>query len=288
MFKKILAELNFRSGRRQHDTGKLTLAATQDRYNIRAAIELGRLGHPDAICQAMMLAFGGLRDSSSIHPLKSDAREFMQLVLAELEHSRGQCFQDIAALYFSGRKGSGYFIEVGTGNGELLSNTFMLEKRFGWQGILFEPDRRFHESIGRLRTAKLDERPVYSCDDKVLQFIENSRSGELSTLSEFRRDDGRVRFGAMREVKTTTLNTALAYHGAPMEIDYISIDTEGSELEVLQGLDFSKYNVGFLTIEHNFVPGKKEAFAEYLAPFGFRPVLSEFSTQDIWLVNENR
>ena len=92
----------------------------------------------------------------------------------------------------------------------------------------------------------------------------------------------------MHEVKTTSLNTAFSLHNAPQEIDYISIDTEGSELEVLQGLDFNKYRVGFLTIEHNFVPGKKEAFAEYLAPFGFRPVLTEFSTQDIWLVNEKR
>lgn len=288
MFKKIMAEFNFRSGRRQHDTAKLTLAATQDRYNIRAAMELSRLGSPDAICQSILLTFAGLRDLAINNPLESAARAFMQLALQELEYSRGQCFQDIAALCFSGKKRSGFFVEVGTGNGELLSNTFMLEKRFGWQGILFEPDRRFHESIGRLRTAKLDERPVYSSDDKALQFLEVSRAGELSTLSEFRRADGRSRKGSRREVRTTSLNSALKLHNAPRDIDYISIDTEGSELEVLQGLDFNQYKVGFLTIEHNFVPGKKEAFAEYLAPFGFKPVLTEFSTQDIWLVNEKR
>ena len=246
------------------------------------------MGLPDAICQSILLTFAGLRDFAINNPLESAARDFMQLALQELEHSRGQCFQDIAALYFSKKKRSGFFVEVGTGNGELLSNTFMLEKRFGWQGILFEPDRRFHESIGNLRTAKLDERPVYSCDDKVLQFLEVSRAGELSTLSEFRREDGRFRFGSMREVKTTSLNTAFSLHNAPREIDYISIDTEGSELEVLQGLDFNKYKVGFLTIEHNYVAGKKEAFAEHLAPFGFKPVLTEFSNQDIWLVNEQR
>jgi FkbM family methyltransferase len=288
MFKKIMAEINFRRGRRQQDTAKLALAATQDRYNIRSAMELSKMGSPDAICQSILLTFAGLRDFAINNPLDSAARDFMQLALQELEHSRGQCFQDIAALYFSKKKRSGFFVEVGTGNGELLSNTFMLEKRFGWQGILFEPDRRFHESIGKLRTAKLDERPVYSCDDKVLQFLEVSRAGELSTLSEFRREDGRFRFGSMREVKTTSLNTAFSLHNAPREIDYISIDTEGSELEVLQGLDFNKYKVGFLTIEHNFVAGKKEAFAEFLAPFGFKPVLTEFSNQDIWLVNEKR
>ena len=288
MFKKIMAEINFRSGRRQHDTTKLALAAKQDRYNIRPAIELSRMGSPHAICQSIMLTFAGLRDYCIKNQMEDAAKEFMQLTIQELEHSRGQCFQDIAALYFSLKKQNGYFVEVGTGNGELLSNTFMLEKHFGWQGILFEPDRRFHDSIGQIRSAKLDERPVYSCDDKVLQFLEVTRAGELSTLSEFRREDGRFRFGSMREVKTTSLNSAFSFHNAPKTIDYISIDTEGSEMEVLQGLDFNKYKVGFVTIEHNFVPGKKEALAAYLAPFGFKPVLAEFSCQDVWLVNESR
>lgn len=286
MFKKIMAEINFRNGRRQHDTIKLALAAKQDKYNIRPAMELSRLGVPDAICQSILLAFAGLRDYCLKNTLNADAREFLQLTTQLLEQSRGQCFQDVAALFFSGKKQGGYFVEVGTGNGELLSNTYMLEKQSGWNGIVFEPDRRFHESIRGLRSAKLDERPVFSCDDKVLQFLEVTSSGELSTLSEFRREDGRFRSGTMREVKTTTLNSAFRHHSAPKTIDYISIDTEGSELEVLQGLDFNHYNVRFLTIEHNFVPGKKEAIAEYLAPFGFTPVLAEFSSQDIWLVNQ--
>ncbi len=284
MFKKILAEFNFRSGRRHQDSAKLSLAAKQDRYNIRAAIELSRLGSPEALSQSLMLTLAGLRDYAVQHEMNAEARDFMELVIHELENSRGQCFQDIAALCFSGKKRSGFFAEVGTGNGEQLSNTFMLEKRFQWQGILFEPDRRFHESISRLRTAKLDQRPVYSCDDKVMEFLEVSNSGELSTLSEFRRADGRSRKGSRHEVRTTTLNSAFKHHNAPRDIDYISIDTEGSELEVLQGLDLIYYNVRFLTIEHNFEDGKKEAIQAYLAPFGFRTVLEAFSQMDIWLV----
>lgn len=284
MFKKILAEFNFRSGRRQHDSAKLALAARQDRYNIRAAIELSRMGQPDAICQSLMLTLAGLRDFAITNEMADNAKDFMELALQQLEQSRGQCFQDIAALYFSGKKQNGFFVEVGTGNGEQLSNTFMLEKSFGWTGILFEPDRRFHESIKTLRMANLDDRPVYSCDDKVMEFLEVSNAGELSTLSEFRRADGRFRKGSRHEVRTTTLNSAFKLHNAPCDIDYISIDTEGSELEVLQGLDLHHYHVRFLTIEHNFEENKKEAIQAYLAPFGYRTVLEEFSHMDIWLV----
>ena len=111
-----------------------------------------------------------------------------------------------------------------------------------------------------------------------------SSSGELSTLNKFRRADGRFRTGSRLEVKTTSLNSALRLHDAPRDIDYISIDTEGSELEVLHGLDLNYYNVGFLTIEHNFEENKKEAIQAYLAPFGFRTVLDAFSHMDIWLV----
>lgn len=284
MFKKILAEFNFRSGRRHHDSAKLSLAARQDRYNIRAAIELSRLGAPAAICQSLMLTLAGLRDFAIRNQMADTEKNFMELTLQELERSRGQCFQDIAAWYFSGKKQGGYFVEVGTGNGEHLSNTFMLEKSFGWKGILFEPDRRFHDSIGRLRTAALDRRPVYCRDDEAMEFLEVSSSGELSTLNRFRRADGRLRTGSRHEVKTTTLNSAFNLHNAPHNIDYISIDTEGSELEVLQGLDFNRYSVGFLSIEHNFEMEKKSAITEYLAPFGFKPVLEDFSYQDIWLV----
>lgn len=284
MFKKILAEFNFRSGRRQHDSAKLALAARQDRYNIRAAMELSRMGQPDAICQSLMLTLAGLRDFAIKNEMANTAKDFMELALQQLEHSRGQCFQDIAALYFSRKKQNGFFVEVGTGNGEQLSNSFMLEKSFGWKGILFEPDRRFHDSISGLRTSILDRRPVYCRDDEAMEFLEVSSSGELSTLNKFRRADGRFRTGSRHEVKTTTLNSAFKLHNAPRDIDYISIDTEGSELEVLQGLDFNQYHIGFLTIEHNFEMEKRCAVAEYLAPFGFRPVLEEFSYQDIWLV----
>ena len=196
MFNKIMAEINFRSGRRHHDSRKLSLAAKQDRYNVRPAVELSRMGSPEAICHSILMTLAGLRDFAIKHKMDGDAKAFMQLAIEKLEFSRGQCFQDIAALYFSGGKQNGFFVEVGTGNGEQLSNTFLLEKQFDWNGILFEPDRRFHDSIGQLRSAKLDERPVYSTDDKVLQFLEVSRAGELSTLSEFRRKDGRFRFGS--------------------------------------------------------------------------------------------
>ncbi len=55
------------------------------------------MGSPGAICQSILLTFAGLRDFAIKNPLESAPRDFMHLALHELEHSRGQCFQDIAA-----------------------------------------------------------------------------------------------------------------------------------------------------------------------------------------------
>lgn len=216
-----------------------------------------------------------------------DAQRFLSLLAEHLPRSRGQRFQDVAAHMFSPRR-DGYFLEVGTGDGESLSNSFMLERDFGWKGILFEPDRRFHDSIRARRKARLETRPAFSRDGEVLRFLESSRSGELSTIERFKGEDGRIRRGTTHEVRTVTLNTALVEAGAPDEIDYVSIDTEGSEFEVLAGFDLERWRVRFLSIEHNHVPGKKEQLVRVLAPHGFRAVLEEFSDMDVWLVRGDR
>ena len=245
------------------------------------------MGSPHAICQSILLTFAGLRDSAINNPLDSAARDFMQLALQELEHSRGQCFQDIAALYFSKRSGQASLSKWEQETANCYPTRSCLKNTLDGRAFCSSQTAGSMNRSANFALQSLTNGPFIPVTTGCFSFW-RSRAGELSTLSEFRREDGRFRFGSMREVKTTSLNTAFSLHNAPREIDYISIDTEGSELEVLQGLDFNKYKVGFLTIEHNFVPGKKEAFAEYLAPFGFKPVLTEFSNQDIWLVNEKR
>lgn len=284
MLKKIAAEINFRIGRRRKDVPTLRRAAMQNIYDARAAFELARLGIPENVCATLLSSLSGLRTFATSGHLGADRKEVLRLMIRYLEISRGQFFQDIAALYFSEQKRNGFFVEVGTGNGELLSNTHMLEKQFEWQGVLFEPDRRFHDSIRRLRSARLDTRPAFSHDDQSMEFLEVSRAGELSTLSNYKREDGRYRTGSTYTVQTITLTSALRHYDAPRDIDYVSIDTEGSELEVLKGCDLNAYNIRFLTIEHNFTPRKKEAIAEYLRPYGYHEVLPEFSYHDIWLL----
>ena len=54
--------------------------------------------------------------------------------------------------------------------------------------------------------------------------------------------------------------TLLTKYNAPKEIDYLSIDTEGSEFEILNNFDFDRHQIKVITCEHNFTPMRSKIF----------------------------
>jgi hypothetical protein len=77
----------------------------------------------------------------------------------------------------------------------------------------------------------------------------------------------------------------LKFHNAPRYIDFLSVDTEGSEFEILNAFDFREYRFGAITVEHNYAPQRKEVIA-LLTSNGYRQVHSELSDFDDWFVLE--
>jgi hypothetical protein len=71
-------------------------------------------------------------------------------------------------------------------------------------------------------------------------------------------------------VKVRSLNSLLEELNYPTKIDFISIDTENTELDVLKGLDLNKYEVRLLVIENNFNESHCE---DYLKQFGYKRVI---------------
>jgi len=70
---------------------------------------------------------------------------------------------------------------------------------------------------------------------------------------------------------------------APGTIDFLSIDTEGSEYEILRNFEFNKYQFRVITCEHNYGPGREEIFA-LLTGHGYVRKFEELSTFDDWYV----
>jgi hypothetical protein len=84
-------------------------------------------------------------------------------------------------------------------------------------------------------------------------------------------------------VSTISLNDLLSKHNAPKHIDYLSIDTEGSEFEILNSFDFSSHSFGVVTVEHNFTPVRQKIF-ELLSGHGYTRQFENLSKFDDWYV----
>jgi hypothetical protein len=84
-------------------------------------------------------------------------------------------------------------------------------------------------------------------------------------------------------VTTVTLTDMLARNDAPAVIDYLSIDTEGSEYDILAAHDFDRFKFSVITCEHNFTPNREKIF-KLLTSKGYRRVMERQSQFDDWYV----
>src|SRR5262249_38016113 len=148
---------------------------------------------------------------------------------------RAQFFQDVFVRWALGDQRNGYFVEFGATDGVYLSNSHFLETERAWFGILAEPAHRWHESLKRNRQSIVDTRCIWSTSGATLPFFEPP-AAELSTIASLT-DDGphaaSRAHGEMYDVVSVSLDDLLHEHHAPAVVDYLSVDTEGSELAIL-------------------------------------------------------
>jgi FkbM family methyltransferase len=168
-------------------------------------------------------------------------------------------------------KRDGFFVEAGALDGYTGSNTYIFEKYFGWEGILSEPIPSMRERILRKRNVYLDQRALWSESGQQLSFTESVHAG-LSTMTSLVHCDyhGPQRVSGSRTYKVTTvsLTELLDFWRAPNVIDYISLDTEGSELSILSHFDFGKYRFRCMSVEHNNTP-QRDLIRTLLSSHGY-------------------
>lgn len=166
--------------------------------------------------------------------------------------------------YFKGKR-NGYFVELGASDGINLSNTLTLEKYYNWNGICIEPLPSVFESLKLNRKCKCynylvsekdgNEEELFEAQDSLLSGIKQDINCHVHILS-FPKN--------LYKMKTRSLTSVLDEAGAPNIIDFLSLDTEGSELKILFGLDFNKYNFRYICIEHNYVEPTRTFIRKYL------------------------
>lgn len=248
-----------------------------------AGLELRWARTPRAAAMDAILTTRDLeaRGTEGVLGQRDDLLEFM---LANRNRSHGQRFQDLFVLYCIDQPG--FFVEFGAADGIRNSNTYLLERECGWQGIAAEPARVWHDELRKNRACIIDDRCVSGPGSDDVEFVENVVSPQFSALREakhrtFDMDDHNI--VRTYRVPAITLNQLLADHDAPTTIDFLSVDTEGTEFAILNSFDFAKYRVRILSVEHNGEP-QRSALKTLLEGHGLRRIYPDLSAHDDWYV----
>ena len=213
-----------------------------------------------------------------------DTKEF----LSYLEHSKSQAIQDVVVLALLNFKDDGYFVEFGATDGLFLSNTFLLEKNKNWKGILSEPSKIQNKYLKINRSCNLDYHCIWNKSEEMITFSETNLP-HLSTINFFKKSDQHKHLrnkSRQYEVESITLEELLEKYKAPHHIEFLSIDTEGSEYEILKDFNFSKYTFSILLVEHNFTK-KRDLIYELLSANGYYRILDKISDVDDWYVSKS-
>jgi len=198
-----------------------------------------------------------------------------------IKNQRGQTGQVNTILKFFNNKKNGFFIEAGAWDGEDLSNTIFLETQMDWTGLLVEPNKGVYQKLLRkkrnshsinscLSIRKYAEKVKFDTADVfgAIEDEDNPNKDELLDLrnryqNQFRHKD------VAREsviVQCYPLYSLLLSLGNP-KVDFMSLDIEGSELDVLQTIPFDKVQIDLFLIETQH--SNETAITELMAKNGY-------------------
>jgi len=181
---------------------------------------------------------------------------------------------------FNGKR-DGYFVEVGAADGELFSNAYLLEKEFGWTGICVEPDSRYFPVLVKNRDVICEN--VCLLDKRTtVDFLE---IGVLGGIPECYNAPKKRPKGQILKKQTLTLQDVLEKNNAPETIDFLSIDTEGSEYRILKDFPFHKYKFLAVCVEHNNVVRARNQLRKLFTSKGY--VLDRHVKYDDWWVHSS-
>jgi FkbM family methyltransferase len=143
----------------------------------------------------------------------------------------------------------GFYVDVGANDPIENSVTRHFSER-GWRGVNVEPGRAMFDRLVIDRPRDVNLHTALSNREGVLPFFEIQPHGSLSTLDEetARRHADAGYSVTRREMPVTTLGAVLERH-APATVDFVSIDVEAHEREVLEGVDWTRHRPRVVIVE---------------------------------------
>lgn len=140
---------------------------------------------------------------------------------------------------------NGVFIEVGANDGLFQSNTAFFEKELNWNGILIEPSLKGYLLCKQNRPKSLCLNYACVSNDYNKTYV----LGDFDDNNPMASVNGtRLKNDTLIKVNAITLEKILDDY-QHKHIDFLSLDTEGYEFEILKGLNLNKYRPKYMLIE---------------------------------------
>ena len=154
--------------------------------------------------------------------------------------------EDVFVLKYFKNKKKGLFVDVGCHHPTRLNNTYLLYK-YGWRGVNIDMSEISIELFNEVRNQDLNIHSAVSCKNGVISYYTNK---ELFLRASLIQKKGKEKFKYSKRVKSRKLDQILEntkYKNSL--IDFLSIDAEGADFEVLRSLNFKKYKPKLICIE---------------------------------------
>lgn len=171
----------------------------------------------------------------------------------------------------------GVFLDVGGNDPVDINNTYFFEKNRDWTGLAFEPMPTANEKWKKERKVECLPYAIGN-EEKSVEFCEyddNAMSGLAETVDY----EGKV--NKKYTVQMRRLGTVLREKGITY-VDFMSLDVEGAELEVLEGIDFDAVYIYCIVIENNKGEDKEKAIRRFLVNAGFK-MQARLWIDDVWI-----
>ncbi len=143
----------------------------------------------------------------------------------------------------------GYYLDIGCAHPIKNNNTYLLYRK-GWNGINIDLDKENIDLFNSYR--KRDFNVTAAVSDKEgetdLYFYHNKSA--LNTISKQNADFQKADISSIKKIKTQSINKIL--ENSPykdQKIDFLSVDVEGSELDIFKNFDFNKYSPKVIVVE---------------------------------------
>ena len=211
--------------------------------------------------------------------------EFFNFYCNNWENSRSSWAQDIFVFFFyqqikpksvaSNDRKKFKYLDIGAWDGVTSSNTYSLSKLKEWSGCLVEPNKNAFRKLSILRKndqlinkavvkSNFEKKIVNFWDDDMFSCIEGQSGND-------KHHSRRLKFRKAYPVQTIKIQKLLQ-----TRYDYLSLDIEGLEVELIESIDFNKtQKPALITIEHNYKTESKVRISELLYSQGYESFLSE-------------